>query len=206
MAGSRARTRARTRSKGQTKVKSKGKGKEKPKSGELTELRSNRRKWSHNVASWHGKRETRLTEFETKLAAVSLSSSSSTLVATDIDTEELGLSESGSENAERSWLGMVVGFVAINQISMDSVTSVRVCPKSSATHATLSLEVWCMREVVYNAMDLHGELCTERPMLSHDLVGNRRFPLDSRGWLSEIWRSWSRDDSAMKWRLTFFEC
>ena len=23
-----------------------------------------------------------------------------------------------------------------------------------------------MREVVYNAMDLHGEVCTERPMLS----------------------------------------
>ena len=87
-------------------------------------------------------------------------------MATDVDTEELGLSESGSENAEKSWLGMVVGFVAINQFSMDSVTSVRVCPKSSATHATLSLEVWCMREVVYNAMDLHGEVCTERPMLS----------------------------------------
>ena len=87
-------------------------------------------------------------------------------MATDVDTEELGLIESGSANAEKSWLGMVVGFVAINQFSMDSVTSVHVCPKSSATHATLSLKVWGMRGVVHNEMDLHGEVCTRRPMLS----------------------------------------
>ena len=61
---------------------------------------------------------------------------------------------------------MVVGFVAINKLSMDSVTSVHVCPKSSATHATLSLKVWCMRGAVCNEMDLHGEVCTKRPMLS----------------------------------------
>ena len=61
---------------------------------------------------------------------------------------------------------MVVGFAAINQFSMDSVTSVHVCPKSSATHATLSVQVWSMRGVVYNEMDLHGEVCTKRPMLS----------------------------------------
>ena len=60
---------------------------------------------------------------------------------------------------------MVVGFVAISQFSMDSVTSVHVCPKSSATHVTSSLKVWCMREVVYNEMDLHGEVRTRRPML-----------------------------------------
>ena len=74
--------------------------------------------------------------------------------------------EFGSENAENSWLGMVVGFVAINQFSMDSVTSVHVCPKSYATHATLSLKIWGMREVMYNEMDLHSEVCTRRPMLS----------------------------------------
>ena len=78
----------------------------------------------------------KLTEFGTKLARSVLSSSSSTLVATDVDTKDLGLIESGSENAEKSWLGMVVGFVAINQFSLDSVTSVHVCPKSSATHTT----------------------------------------------------------------------
>ena len=46
---------------------------------------------------------------------------------------------------------MVVGFVAIKQFS------VHVCPKSYATYATLSLNVWGMREVVYNEMNLHGE-------------------------------------------------
>ena len=55
---------------------------------------------------------------------------------------------------------MVVGFVAIKQFSVDFVTSVRVCPKSYATHATLSLKVWGMREVVYNEMNLHGEVFT----------------------------------------------
>ena len=43
---------------------------------------------------------------------------------------------------------MVVGFVAINQFSRDSVTSVHVCPKSYATHATLSVQVWGVQEVV----------------------------------------------------------
>ena len=99
---------------------------------------------------------------------------------------------------------MVVGFAAINQFSMDSVTSVHVCPKSSATHATLSVQVWSMRGVVYNEMDLHGEVCTKRPMLTM-IWWDRRFPLDSRGWLPETWRSWSRDDSAKKWRLTSCE-
>ena len=60
---------------------------------------------------------------------------------------------------------MVVGFVAINQFSMDTVISVHVCPKSYATHATLSLKIWGMREVMYNEMDLHSELCTKRRIL-----------------------------------------
>ena len=40
------------------------------------------------------------------------------------------------------------------------MTSVHVCPKSYATHATLTLKVWGMREVVYNEMNLHGEVFT----------------------------------------------
>ena len=55
---------------------------------------------------------------------------------------------------------LMVGFVAINQFSVDFVTSVHVCPKSYATHATLSLKVWGMREVVYNETNLHGEVFT----------------------------------------------
>ena len=43
---------------------------------------------------------------------------------------------------------------------MDSVTSVHVCPTCYATYATLSLEVWGMREVVYNEMNLHDEVFT----------------------------------------------
>ena len=74
---------------------------------------------------------------------------------------------------------MVVGFVAINQFSMDSVTSVHVCPKGSATHATLSLKVWGVREVVCNEMDLHVEVRTRRPMLSMICWGMEGFHLTS---------------------------
>ena len=64
------------------KGKNKRRCKENPKSGELTELRGNCRKWSRNVAScWHGKRN--------KAGTVNLSSSSSTLVATDADTKRV---------------------------------------------------------------------------------------------------------------------
>ena len=60
------------------KDKRKGKGNENPKSGEFTELRSNCRKWGHNVPScWR---------FRNKANTASLSSSSSTLMATDVDT------------------------------------------------------------------------------------------------------------------------
>ena len=70
---------------GTKKGKSKGKGKENPKSGELTEFRGNCRKWDHNVASgWHGK-EKQVNRVRNKAGTVSLSSSSSTLVATDVD-------------------------------------------------------------------------------------------------------------------------
>ena len=112
------------------------KGNENSKSG----LSSNCRKWGHNGASdWHG---------EEKQGNRVRSSSSSTLVVTDVDTKEQG------GNAEESLLGMVVGFITINQFSGDFVTSVHVCPKISATHATLSLKVWGMREVVSNEMNL----------------------------------------------------
>ena len=147
-------------------------------------------KWGHKVAScWHGK-EKQVDRVRNRAGTASLSSSSSTLVAADVDTKELGLIESGSENAEKSWLGMVVDFVAINQFSRDSVTCVHVCPKSYTTHATLSLKVWDMREVVYNEMDLHGEVRTQRPMLSmiwwqiegfHLTVGDRCRKLGGHG-------------------------
>ena len=54
---------------------------------------------------------------------------------------------------------MVVGFITINQFSVDFVTSVHVCPKSCATYATL---FGGMREVVSNEMNLHGEVFTVR--------------------------------------------
>ena len=64
---------------GMEKDKSKGKGNENPKSEELTELRGNCRTWGHNVLScWYGK--------EKQVNRVR-SSSSSTLVAADVDTK-----------------------------------------------------------------------------------------------------------------------
>ena len=69
---------------GTTKGKSKGKGKEYPKSGGLTGLCSNCRTWGHNVARcWHGK-EKQVNRVRNKAGTVSLSSSSSTLVDTDV--------------------------------------------------------------------------------------------------------------------------
>ena len=102
-------------------------------------------------------------------------------MATDVDPKELGPFESRSENAEKSWLGMVVGFVAINQFFRDSVTSVHVCPKSSAIHTTLSLKVRGMRGVVRR-----DGSALRRAHKTSDAVH------DSRGWLPETWRSWSR--------------
>ena len=59
---------------------------------------------------------------------------------------------------------MVVGFIAIKQFSIDFVTSVHVRPRKYATHATLSLKVWGMREVVHNEMNLHGEVFTVKDL------------------------------------------
>ena len=75
---------------------------------------------------------------------------------------------------------MVVGFVAMNQFSRDPVTSLHVCPKSSATHATLSLKVWGMREVVYNEMDLHGEVFTVKVFAV--VCEGRRRPMQPMTW------------------------
>ena len=76
---------------------------------------------------------------------------------------------------------MVVGFVAINQFSVDFVTSVHVCPKSFATHATLSLKVWGMREVVSNEINLHGEVFTVN-VFSVVCEGRRRLLLSMIWW------------------------
>ena len=76
---------------------------------------------------------------------------------------------------------MVFDFVAINQFSVDFVTSVHVCPKSNVTHATSSLKVWGMREVVYNEMNLHGEAFTVKVFAV--VCEGRRCQL-----LSMIWR------------------
>ena len=73
---------------------------------------------------------------------------------------------SRNENAEEDLLGMVVGFIAINQFSVDLVTYVHMGPRRYATYATLSLKVWSMREVVSNEMNLHGEVFTEKSSLS----------------------------------------
>ena len=76
---------------------------------------------------------------------------------------------------------MVVGFIAIKQFSVDFVTSVHVCPRSYATHATLSLKVWGMREVVYNEMNLHGEVFTVK-VFAVVCEGRRRQLLSMMWW------------------------
>ena len=87
---------------GMEKDKSKGKGNENPKSGELTELRGNCRKLGHNVLScWHGK--------EKHVNRVR-SSSSSTLVATDVDTKRSWDSSSLGVNTQKraGWVWSLV--------------------------------------------------------------------------------------------------
>ena len=70
-------------------TRSKRKSNENPKSG----LSSNCRQWGHNdVSGWHGK--------ENQVNRVR-SSSSSTLVATDVDTKEVG----GKRSRELAWYG-----------------------------------------------------------------------------------------------------
>ena len=158
----------------------------------------------HNVANcWH-KKEKHVDQVRNNAGTVSLSSSSSTLVATDADTKELGLIESMSENAEQSWLGMFVGFVAINQFSVDS--DFRACVSEKFCHP----RDFVSQSLGYPRCGVQRDGSARRSVHKksdavHHLVGNRRFPIDSRGWLPETWRSWSRDDSAKKWRLTSCE-
>ena len=71
-----------------------------------------------------------------------------------------------------------------------------------------------MREVVYNAMVLHGEVFTgkipfvvcevRRPMLSMAMLEDKGFHLTVGDGCQKTWRSWSRDDSAKKGKL--FSC
>ena len=175
-----------SKEKGKGKGKSKGKGKEKPKSEKFEGWCNNCGKWGHKAANcWHGK-EKQVHQIQGKAVTASSSSSQSTLTAADASTKEIGLIESVCGDAEMSWLFMVADAVAINQLSMDGTHSlvaesrayVHVCPKSYAIHATPQalpecwrgldlrsasgkmLKVWGMREVVYNAMDLHGKVFT----------------------------------------------
>ena len=76
---------------------------------------------------------------------------------------------------------MVVGVMTINQFSIDFVTSVHMRPRSYATHATLLLKVWGMREVVYNERNLHGEVVTVR-VFAVVCVGRRRQLLTMIWW------------------------
>ena len=61
------------------------------------------------------------------------------------------------------------------------MTSVYVCPKSYATHATLSLKVWGMREVVSNEINLHGEVFTGK-VFAVVCEGRRRQLLSTIWW------------------------
>ena len=203
--------------KGKAKGKSKEKGKEKPKSEKFEGWCTNCEKWSQKAANcWHGK-EKQVHQIQGKAGTASSSSSRSALVATDEGTKAIGLVESVCEGADMSWLLMVADAVAINQLSMDGVHSLvvysgafaHVCPKSYATHATLRallecwrgfhlrsasgkmLKVWSLREVVCNAMDLHGEVFTvkipfvvcevRRPLLSLAMLEDKDFHLTVKG-------------------------
>ena len=132
MAGTRARTRSKRK-----------KRNENPKSG----LSGNCGKWGHNDASgWHGK--------EKQVNRVR-SSSSSTLVATDVDTKEKG----GKRRRELAWYGR--WFHNDQSVARGLCDfRVHVCPKNSATHTTFVSQIECMREVVSNEMNLHGEVFT----------------------------------------------
>ena len=169
--------------KGKGKGRSKGRGKAKPKSEKFEG-------WSKAANCWHGKQK-QVHHVQSKAGTASSSSSQSTLSATDVGTNGIGLTKSVCEDAERSWIFVVADAAAINQLSMDDAHSlvvdseahVHVCPKSCATHATLQalpacwrgldlrsasgkmLGVWGMREVVRNEMDLHGKVHCENPFV-----------------------------------------
>ena len=168
VAGSRTRTRARTRRKGKKKARAKERA-----------MRSPRTRSSKGVAATAEsaklpivgtEKRNRSTKFKAKLA-------------------EMGLVESESEDAEKSWLCLVADSVGINQFSMDSSHSlvveswapVHVCPKSYATHATLSalqeswrgldlrsasgkmLTVWCARICVQHDGSARRSVHCENP-------------------------------------------
>ena len=87
-----------------TKVKGKstGKGYEKPKSETTEEWCNDCGKWSRKAANcWHEK-EKKVHQIQGKAGMVSPRSSQSTLTATDVGTEEIGLIESVCEDAEMS--------------------------------------------------------------------------------------------------------
>ena len=130
-----SKTRARTRSKGQRKAKAKERAMKTRRVGSSRGRVATAENGITTLSVVGTAKRNRLTELETMLAR----SQFELFVCTGghrCRQKRVGLFESRSENAEESWLGMVVGFVAINQLSMDSVTSVHVCPNSSATHAT----------------------------------------------------------------------
>ena len=74
----------------------------------------------------------------------------------------------GRKTQKKALLGMVVGFILLKQFSVDFVTSVCMCVRRilPLTRLSLSLKVWGMREVVYNEMNLHGEVFTVNVSLS----------------------------------------
>ena len=105
-------------------------------------------------------------------------------MATDADTKELGLIESRSENAEQSLLGMFVGFVAINQFSMDSDFRAYVSEKFCHPRDFVSQCLGYPRGGVHRDGSARRSVHKKSDAVHH-LVGNRRFPIDSRGWLPE---------------------
>ena len=178
--------------KGKGKGKGKDKGKEKGKSKEKGK----------------GKKQDQI---QSGAAAVSSNSSQASVSTNNVGAKEIGLIESVQEDSEMGWLFMIADAMTINQLSMDGAHSlvvdsgayVHVCPKSYATHATLQplperrrgldlrsasgkmLKVWGLREVAYNALDLHGKVFTvkipfvvcavRRPLLSLAMLEDKGF-------------------------------
>ena len=149
-----------------------------------------------------------------KAGTASSSSSQSTLSATDVGTKDIGLIESVCEDTEMSWIFVVADAVAINQLSMDGANSLVVRLRASRARCVRRAmpltrlwklcwragevwifdqqvawcsKVWGMREVVYNALDLHGRVfivkipfvvCeVRRPLLSLAMLEDEGFHL-----------------------------
>ena len=129
-------------------------------------------KWGHNVPScWR---------FRNKANTAILSSSSSTLMATDVDTKELGPMDSGSENAEKSWLGMVVGFCS-DQSVLHGLCDFRACVSEKLCHS----RDFVSQNLVYARSGVQRDGSARRSVHKtsdavHDLVGNRRFSFDTQ--------------------------